>query len=99
MVTEPPPIDTRSLPKAAIATRQPSFTPPTTSRSGTNTSSKKTSLNSVSPVISVSGRICTAGSVRSMIIAVMPLCLRTFGSVRTVASPRWQFTASLVHTF
>ena len=34
-----------------------------------------------------------------MIIAVMPLCLRTFGSVRTVASPRWQITASLVHTF
>ena len=61
MVTEPPPIDTRSLPNAAIATLQPSFTAPTTSRSGTNTSSKNTSLNSVSPVISVSGRISHRG--------------------------------------
>ena len=34
-----------------------------------------------------------------MIIAVMPLCLGAFGSVRTVASPRWQIAASLVHTF
>ena len=53
--------DTRSLASVVRATRQPPLTSPTTQSSGTNTSSRKTSLKSASPVISRSGRTSTPG--------------------------------------
>ncbi|CFR96012.1 Uncharacterised protein [Mycobacterium tuberculosis] len=58
-------IATRSLASVVRASRQPSFTAPTTISSGTNTLSRKTSLNSESPVISRSGRISIPGVVMS----------------------------------
>ena len=55
MPPPPPPMLTLSLPSVARATVQPPSTGPTTSSSGTNTSLKKTSLNSESPVVIFSG--------------------------------------------
>ena len=78
---------TLSLPSVARATVQPWSTAPTTSSSGTNTSSKKTSLNSESPVSIPSGRTSTPGAFMSITIVVMPACLGTSGLVRTVARP------------
>jgi hypothetical protein len=49
-------IATRSLARVVRASFQPSSTSPTTIASGTNTSSRKTSLKSALPVISRSGR-------------------------------------------
>jgi hypothetical protein len=89
----------RSLPSVARATSQPRFTSPTTSASGTNTSSKKTSLKCESPVMPRSGLTVTPGAFMSMAIMVTPACLGASGSVRTVASPHWQYCARLVHTF
>ncbi|COY74660.1 Uncharacterised protein [Mycobacterium tuberculosis] len=60
---------------------------------------KNTSLNSESPVICRSGRTSTPGANMSMITVVMPACLGASGSVRTVARPRAQYCAPLVHTF
>ena len=83
----PPPIDTLSLPRVALATVQPPSTGPTTSSSGTNTSSKKTSLNSEPPFGIRSGRTVTPLACMSMTTIVMPSCLGTSGFVRTVAKP------------
>jgi hypothetical protein len=83
----PPPMLTLSLPRVARATVQPPSTGPTTSTSGMNTSSKKTSLKSELPVGIFSGRTVTPGAFMSMTIVVMPLCLRASGLVRTVAKP------------
>ncbi|CNM68723.1 Uncharacterised protein [Mycobacterium tuberculosis] len=55
----------RSLASVVRASRQPSLTVPTTISSGTNTLSRKTSLNSESPVISRSGRISMPGDFMS----------------------------------
>ena len=99
MPPTPPPMDTRSLPRVERATAHPSSGVPTTSSSGTNTSSKKTSLKSALPVICRSGRTSTPGACMSMTIVVMPACLGASGFVRTVASPRSQYWAPLVHTF
>ena len=57
--------DTRSLASVVRATRQPPLTSPTTQSSGTKTSSRKTSLNMASPVISRSGRTSTPGEFMS----------------------------------
>ena len=84
----PPPMLTRSLPNVALATVQPALGSPTTSSSGTKTSLKKTSLNSFPPVIWRSGRTSTPGAFISTITIVMPACLGTSKSVRTVANPR-----------
>ena len=54
-------IATRSLARVVRASGQPPFTSPTTQSSGTKTSSRKTSLNSASPVSSRSGRIVIPG--------------------------------------
>src|SRR5271167_2636698 len=90
---------TRSLPSVARATVHPELGAPTTSSSGTNRSLKNTSLNSEPPVICRNGRTSTSGAFISTITVVMPACLGTSGSVRTVASPRAQYCAPLVHTF
>jgi hypothetical protein len=84
---DPPPMEIRSLPSVARATSQPLFTSPTTSESGTNTSSKKTSLKCESPVMPFSGFTVTPGAFISIAIIVTPACLGASGSVRTVASP------------
>ena len=81
-------METRSLPSVARATRQPWPTSPTTPSSGTNTSSKNTSLNSASPVSSRSGRMSTPSLRRSTAIIVMPACFGPDASVRTVAKPQ-----------
>ena len=83
----PPPMLTLSLPSVARATVQPPSTGPTTSSSGTNTSLKKTSLNSELPVVIFSGRTSTPSACMSMTIVVMPSCFGTSGLVRTVAKP------------
>ena len=90
---------TLSLPSVARATVQPPSIGPTTSSSGTNTSSKNTSLNSESPVVIRSGRTSTPSACMSMTIVVMPSCLATSGFVRTVAKPNAARCAPLVHTF
>ena len=73
-------IATRSLARVVRASGQPPSTSPTTQSSGTKTPSRKTSLNSASPVSSRSGRIvdarrwaCRRGS------SVMPLCCGASG--------------------
>ena len=58
---EPLPIDTRSLASVVRASGQPPSTSPITQSSGTNTSSKNTSLNISMPVISRSGRMSMPG--------------------------------------
>ena len=90
---------TRSLPSVERATVQPLSTAPTTSSSGTNTWSKNTSLNIAAPVASRSGRTSTPSACMSMTTVVMPACFGASGLVRTVARPRWQCCAPLVHTF
>jgi hypothetical protein len=58
---EPLPIDTRSLASVVRASGQPPSTSPITQSSGTNTSSRNTSLNMARPVISRSGRMSMPG--------------------------------------
>ena len=81
------------------ATAQPSFTLPTTLVTGTRTFSRKTSLNSASPVICRSGRMVRPGLFMSTSRKVMPLCLAAVGSVRTRKKPHAATWAMLVHTF
>ena len=95
----PPPMLTRSLPRVERATCHPPLTGPTTSSSATNTSSKNTSQKSSPPLASRSGRMSTPDACRSITIIVMPSCFGLSGSVRTVANPRLQYAAPLVHTF
>ena len=99
MPPSPPPMLTLSLPSVARATVQPPSTGPTTSSSGTNTSSKKTSLNSELPDGIFSGRTSTPGACMSITIVVMPWCLGASGLVRTVARPKLASCAPLVQTF
>ena len=99
MPPSPPPMDTLSLPRVARATVQPPSTGPITSSSGTKTSLKKTSLNSLIPEVMRRGRTSTPSPCMSMTIVVMPSCLGTSGSVRTVARPHAAWWAPLVQTF
>ena len=57
----PDDIDTRSLASVSRASPQPPLTSPITQSSGTNTSSKNTSLNMAAPVSSRSGRMSSPG--------------------------------------
>ncbi len=99
MPPSPLPMLTLSLPRVARATVQPPSIGPTTSASGTNTSSKKTSLKSEWPVGIFSGRTVTPGACMSITIVVMPWCLGASGLVRTVTRPKPARWAPLVHTF
>ena len=60
-----PVIATRSLARVPTATFQPSVGEPTRNSSGMKTSSRKTSLNSASPVSSRSGRTVMPGELIS----------------------------------
>ena len=55
----------RSWERVALETRQPSFSWPTSCSRGTNTSVRKTSLNSASPVICTRGLTSTPGACMS----------------------------------
>ena len=74
----------RSCESVVIAIVQPSFSPPIMFDFGMRTSSKKTSLNHATPVISTSGRIVMPGVFMSTSRNVSPLCFGAFGSVRTM---------------
>ncbi len=82
-----------------FATRQPSFSGPMTLPTGTSTSSRKTSLNSLSPVIWRSGRISTPFAVIGTASIEMPLWFGALGSVRTSAMPQSAKRAYDDHTF
>ena len=69
----------RSCISSATAMSQPWPSLPTMFSRGTRTSSRKTSLNSLSPFICRSGRTSTPGTRMSMMNIVMPLCLGTSG--------------------
>ncbi len=69
-----------------MATRQPSFSSPTRFSTGMRTSSRNISLNSLTPVSVLIGRISMPGESIGMISQVMPLCLGASGSVRTRSS-------------
>ena len=81
------PMFTRSLRSMTTAARQPSLTSPITESAGSRTWSKKTSLNGVAPVATLSGRTVTPGACMSTMNIVMPLCLGTVGSVRAMTAP------------
>ena len=76
----------RSKPNVTMATRQPSFSAPTTFSTGMRTSSRNISLNSLSPVSVRIGRTSMPGESIGMIIQVMPRCLGASGSVRASSS-------------
>ena len=69
-----------------MATRQPSFSSPTTLSTGMRTSSRNISLNSLIPVRVCIGRTSMPGESIGMTIQVMPRCLGASGSVRTSSS-------------
>ena len=75
----------RSLANVVLATRQPSCSGPMRFSTGTSTSSRKTSLNSLFPVIWRSGRISTPLAVIGIASIEIPLCGGASGSVRTSA--------------
>ena len=81
------------------ATFQPPLTSPTTQSSGTNTLSRKTSLNSASPVISRSGRTSMPGEDMSTRKYVIPSCRGEPGSVRAMQIAQSACLASEVQIF
>src|SRR6266536_3011745 len=78
----------RSLASVVLATRQPSFSGPKRFSTGTSTASRKTSLNSLSPVSCRSGRTSTPVAIIGIASIDIPLCAASFGSVRTRAMPQ-----------
>jgi len=73
----------RSKRSSILAIPQPSFTRPTTFRTGTRTSVRKVSQKGDAPLISLMGRAVTPGESMSISRNVMPACFRASGSVRT----------------
>ena len=94
-MNEPP----RSLPRVVLATDQPSFSPPITCSTGTSMPSRKTSLNSRSPVICWIGRTSTPSAPIGIASMVIPRLGRAEGSVRTRAIPQLAKVAYDDHTF
>ena len=82
-----------------MATRQPSFSSPTRLATGTRTSSKKTSLNSLLPRMVSRGRMSMPGVSMGTINQEIPLCFGASGSVRTSSSQYWATWAWLVQIF
>jgi len=76
----------RSKLSVVIATRQPSFSAPTRLATGTRTSSRNTSENSMPPSIVRSGRTSMPWLSIGTISQVMPRCFGTSVSVRTSIS-------------
>jgi hypothetical protein len=89
----------RSNENVTIATRQPSFSSPTRLETGTRTPSRKTSLNSVEPVIVRIGRTSMPGASIGRMSQVMPRCFGASGSVRTSSSPKSATCANDVQIF
>ncbi|CFE44450.1 Uncharacterised protein [Mycobacterium tuberculosis] len=77
----------RSLLDVLMAARHPSFGAPITSRSGTNTSSRKISPKPVSPPSWAIGRTVTPLAFRSNMKYVSPRCRSTAGSERNSPKP------------
>ncbi len=98
-IEAPLPIDTRSFASVVRPARQPSSTAPITQSSGTNTSSKKTSLNQASPLISRKGRISIPGEPISTKKQVMPSWAGLSGEVRARQIPQSAVWAIEVQTF
>jgi hypothetical protein len=73
----------RSCASVVMAIDQPRSAPTMRAR-GTCTSSKNTSLNQATPVISTSGRMVMPGDVMSTSRKVSPLCFGACASVRTI---------------
>ncbi len=80
-------------------TRQPSFSAPTRSVTGTTASVRKTSQKWLSPSIVRMGRTSTPGWCMSRISQVMPLCLGASGSVRTSSSHQSATWARVLQIF
>ena len=80
-------MDRRSFISAVIVTFQPWPGAPTRWVSGTNTPSRKTSLNSAPPSAWRMGRTVTPGERMSIQKLVRPSNLGTFGSVRASTMP------------
>ena len=78
---------------------QPRSTSPSTRSAGTNTSSKKISLNSGTPCIDSMGRIVIPGLSMSTKNAVMPRWADSGVPVRASRTQRAAYWARLVHTF
>jgi hypothetical protein len=95
----PKPSASRSYMSVVSPTVQPLLTPPSTWLSWTRTLSKKTSLNSASPVSCRSGFTVTPGAFMSSRKYVMPLCFGASGSVRARSIIQSAMCASDVHTF
>jgi len=83
----------RSNENVTMATRQPSFSAPTRAVTGTRTSSRISSPNSLLPMAVRSGRTRTPRVSIGRISQVMPWCLDTPGSVRTRSS-QWSATSA-----
>ena len=94
-----PLIVTRSDINVVRATAQPAFTSPSRAESGRTTLSKKTSLNSASPVIWRSGRTVTPGASRSATKYGRPRCFGRSGAVLASNMPRLATSPKLVHVF
>ena len=93
LLAAPEPTEARSDISVVRTARHPLPGSPTRLASGTRTSVRKTSLNSASPVICLSGRTSTPGvSIGSRNI-VRPWCLGTSGSVRAISWPIWALWA------
>ena len=71
---------------------------PTRQSSGTNTSSKNTSLNIASPVSSRSGRMSMPGVFMSSMKNEMPSCFGASGSVRASRIPQSRVLAPSTST-
>ncbi|CAM5467705.1 hypothetical protein SGRI78S_04420 [Streptomyces griseus subsp. griseus] len=82
-----------------MVTRQPSFSAPTRLRTGTRTSSRKTSANSVDPASVRSGRTVIPGASIGIASQLMPRCFGASGSVRTSSSHQSATSACEVQTF
>ena len=86
----------RSKPNVTIVTRQPSFSSPTRLATGTRTSSRNSSANSVDPAMVRSGRTSMPGVSIGMTNQVMPLCRESSVPVRTSSSQKSATSAWLV---
>jgi hypothetical protein len=75
----------RSNESVTFVTRQPSFSLPTRHSTGTRTSSRNTSLNSVEPSSVGSGRISMPSRFIGIASQVIPRCFSS-GAVRTSSS-------------
>lgn len=82
-----------------MVTRQPSFSAPTRLRTGTRTSSRNISANSVDPARVRSGRTVMPGASIGSASQVIPRCFGASGSVRTSSSHQSATSACEVQIF